>query len=59
MTVTQPDEAIRRAAQFVPHAAYLGIEQVNGDGWDLAARLRNVPGLRDVILVGLVDRDAA
>jgi len=57
LTVAMPDEAVKLAAEFVPHAIYMGLEYSDCDGWDLAKRFRKVPGLRRTMLVGLVDRD--
>jgi two-component system CheB/CheR fusion protein len=56
LTICHPDDALKRAAEFMPHAVYLGVEQIGCDGWELAARLRKLPGLLNVMLVGLVDK---
>lgn len=56
LPMSMPDEAIKQAAEFAPHAIYLGLEFPDCDGWDLAKRCRRVPGLRKTLLVGLVDR---
>lgn len=49
------DAAVQHAATFLPHAVYLGLEYPDCNGWDLAARLRNVKGMEDAMLVGLRD----
>ena len=51
-----PDDAVRQAAEFQPHAVYMGLEYQNCNGWELAARLRKVPGMKRSMLVGLIDR---
>jgi DNA-binding response OmpR family regulator len=50
------DDVVRQAADFLPHAVYMGLEYPDCNGWELAERVRNVPGMKLAMLVGLVER---
>jgi DNA-binding response OmpR family regulator len=47
------DDAVRQAREFSPHAVYMGLEYPDCNGWELAARLRNLVGMKGAMLVGL------
>jgi CheY-like chemotaxis protein len=49
------DDAVRQAAEFLPHAVYMGLEYHDCNGWELAERLRKVPGMKPAMFVGLID----
>jgi DNA-binding response OmpR family regulator len=40
------DDAVRQAAEFQPHAVYMGLEYHDCNGPELAGRLRKVKGKR-------------
>jgi DNA-binding response OmpR family regulator len=50
------DDAVRQATGFLPHAVYMGLEYQDCNGWELAKRLRKVPGMKQAMLVGLIER---
>ena len=46
-------EALRACEDFVPHTAFLDLGLPVMDGYELAARLRGLPGLRDIQLIAV------
>jgi len=46
-------QALRVCADFAPHAAFLDLGLPVMDGYELASRLRELPGLRDIRLIAV------
>ena len=46
-------EALRACADFAPHAAFLDLGLPVMDGYELASRLRELPGLQDIRLIAV------
>jgi PAS domain S-box-containing protein len=46
-------QALRACADFAPHAAFLDLGLPVMDGYELASRLRELPGLRDIRLIAV------
>jgi CheY-like chemotaxis protein len=46
-------EALRACADFTPHAAFLDLGLPVMDGYELASRLRELPGLQDIRLIAV------
>jgi PAS domain S-box-containing protein len=46
-------EALRACADFSPHAAFLDLGLPVMDGYELASRLRELPGLQDIRLIAV------
>ena len=46
-------EALRASAEFQPHAAFLDLGLPVMDGYELASRLRELPGLQDIRLIAV------
>jgi DNA-binding response OmpR family regulator len=55
IVTSSADDAVSQASQFQPHAVYMGLEYQDCDGWELAARLRRVSGMKRAMFVGLID----
>lgn len=55
ITASTAEDAVRRAAIFLPHAVYMGLEYDDCNGWELAMRLRRIEGMKRTMLVGLCD----
>lgn len=53
-----PDDALKQACAFQPHAVYMGMNFDSCNGWELASSLRTVKGLQSTMLVDLLDRDS-
>ncbi len=58
-TAHTPKEAINVAMRFQPDVAFLDIGLPEMDGFELAARLRSLPELRDCRLVAITGYDDA
>ncbi len=56
IVTSSADDAVSQASKFQPHAVYMGLEYQDCDGWELAKRLRSVPGMKRALFVGLIDR---
>jgi len=46
-------QALRACEDFVPHTAFLDLGLPVMDGYELATRLRGLPGLRDIQLIAV------